>query len=378
MVNVSEPGTDPAAAAGRPPDGSVDHFDALLTDLPASSPWRRGTRIALVMLLVLVTLLAIVAAGGVFAVHRLERSYDRNIERFGDPFRAIPPQERPPAVKTAALNVLLLGSDSRISAGDPSMWVEGAQRTDAIMILHIPADRSAAYVVSIPRDSYVPIPGHGRNKINAAFSFGGPALMVRTVEKLTKVRIDHMVIVDFEGFKKITDTLGGVEITVPRATSDERATFRAGTYRMDGATALNYVRQRHNLPGGDFDRERRQQNWIRSVTHEAMRGGTLTHPLKLNDVLTALTRSISTDDDFTIGEMRDLAISLRGVGPDGLALFTAPVRGTDMIGGGHGPAMSIVWLDQARDAVLWKAMARDRMAAWAAGNSGAELGTTVR
>jgi len=323
-------------------------------------------------------LAGLVAAGGAYAVHRLERSYDRNIQRFGDPFKSIPQEDRPAPVTKAAMNVLLLGSDSRISAGDPAQWVVGAQRTDAIMIVHIPADRSAAYVVSIPRDSYVDIPGHGKNKINAAFSFGGPTLMVRTVEQLTRVRIDHMVVVDFTGFKEITDALGGVTITVPRATSDERASFRAGTYRMDGTTALNYVRQRHNLAGGDFDRERRQQNWIRSVAGEAISTGTLAHPFTLNKVLTALTKSIATDDSFTIGEMRDLAVSLRGIHSDDLGMLTAPVQGTDMIGGTRGPAMSIVILDRGKDAVLWKAIAQDKMAAWAAKHSDEMLGTTVR
>jgi LCP family protein required for cell wall assembly len=375
VVHITEPGAGGSAPEREAPEGEApegEDQDAV------PSRGRRLARLALVMVLVLLVFAGLVAAGGAYVVHRLERSYDRNIQRFGDPFTSIPQQERPAPVNNAAMNVLLLGSDSRISAGDPSQWVVGAQRTDAIMIVHIPADRSAAYVVSIPRDSYVPIPGYGKNKINAAFSFGGPALMVRTVEKLTGVRIDHMVVVDFTGFRDITDALGGVTITVPRATSDERASFRAGTYRMDGATALNYVRQRHHLPGGDFDRERRQQNWIRSVSGEAISTGTLTHPFTLNKVLTALTKSIATDDSFTIGEMRDLAVSLRGIHSDDLAMVTAPVAGTDMIGGTHGPAMSIVLLDRAKDAVLWKAIASDRMAAWAAKNSDAMLSTTVR
>jgi LCP family protein required for cell wall assembly len=375
VVHITEPGAGGSAPQREAPEGEApegEDQDAV------PSRGRRLARLALVMVLVLLVFAGLVAAGGAYVVHRLERSYDRNIQRFGDPFASTPQEDRPVPVDNAAMNVLLLGSDSRISAGDPSQWVVGAQRTDAIMIVHIPADRSAAYVVSIPRDSYVPIPGYGKNKINAAFSFGGPALMVRTVEKLTGVRIDHMVVVDFTGFRDITDALGGVTITVPRATSDERASFRAGTYRMDGATALNYVRQRHHLPGGDFDRERRQQNWIRSVAGEAISTGTLTHPFTLNEVLTALTKSIATDDSFTIGEMRDLAVSLRGIHSDDLAMVTAPVAGTDMIGGTHGPAMSIVLLDRTKDAVLWKAIAQDRMAAWAARNSDAMLSTTVR
>ncbi len=194
----------------------------------------------------------------------MQHDLDQNIERIGDPFGPLVEEERPKAVVADAMNILLLGSDSRIST-DPGAWIRGAQRTDAIMVAHIPADRSAVTVTSIPRDSWVSIPGNGKNKINAAFSFGGPTLMVKTVEKYTGVRIDHVVIVDFEGFKDITDELDGVRINVAASTSDERSAFAAGPQTMDGETALKYVRQRHNLPGGDFDRVKRQQNWIRAV-----------------------------------------------------------------------------------------------------------------
>jgi LCP family protein required for cell wall assembly len=336
-------------------------------------PRRRG-RLAFRLLGISLVIGLVLAGGGIGVALWLQRGYNQNIERIGDPFGPLIETERPKAVATGAMNILLLGSDSRIST-DPGAWIRGAQRTDAIMIAHVPADRSAVTVTSIPRDSWVTVPGHGKNKINAGFSFGGPTLMVKTVEKLTGVRIDHVVIVDFEGFKDITDELDGVRINVAKATSDERSNFAAGPQTMDGETALKYVRQRHNLPGGDFDRVKRQQNWIRAVALKTLDKGTLTSPLKLNAVLNSLTRSIAADDSFSIGKMRSLAISLRDVRGNDLTFLTAPVAGTGRSPDGK---QSIVNLDGSANRALWKAVANDDLDGWLAANPDAALGRSVR
>lgn len=365
MTNITEP--------QAPSDGVFG--DLLAGQGRRQKPPRQGRRRWVTVLLVLLLVIALGTVGGVFFVRHKLASYDANIERFKDPTAAIPEAARPAPAKNDAMNLLLLGSDSRISAGDPSQWVAGAQRTDAIMLVHIPADRKGAFVVSIPRDSWVEVPGHGDNKINAGFSFGGPTLMVETVEKLTDVRIDHIVIADFEGFKDLTDTLGGVTITVPKSTKDERAEFKAGTYRMDGETALNYVRQRHNLPGGDFDREKRQQNWIRAVLKEMVNKGTLADPVKLNTVLDQMTRSIATDDSFTMSDMRDLALSMRDLRAKDVAFLTAPVAGTGRSPDGK---QSIVNLDDDAGAELWKAVKDDAMVDWIKVNKPSLLSSTVR
>jgi LCP family protein required for cell wall assembly len=319
----------------------------------------------------IVVLLGVAGVGGALW---WQHDLDANIERFPDPFVSIPSENRAPKPAPRAVNLLLLGSDSRISAGDPSAWVRGAQRTDAIMVAHVPADRAGVTITSIPRDSWVDIPGYGRNKINAAFSFGGPTLMVRTVEKYTQVRIDHLVIVDFQGFKEITDALGGVEITVPRGTSDEIGDVPAGSHRMDGETALRYVRQRKSLPGGDFDRVKRQQNWIRAVGQKALARGTLTSPRKLGGALDSLTRSIATDETFTVGTMRSLALSLRQVRSGDLTFLTAPVAGTGWSPDGK---QAIVLLDGEANRSLWKAVRNDALPAWTTTHPRAGLGRSV-
>jgi LCP family protein required for cell wall assembly len=355
-------------------------FDDVFSDFPSSrhtAPPKRKRR-WLIVLSVFAAVGLLFTGGGYLVLNRVTSGWDENIERIGDPFKSIPDSSRPQTDPNAgdAVNILMLGSDSRVSAGDPTQWAVGAQRTDAIMLLHLPADRKSAYVMSIPRDSWVNIPGHGQAKVNAAFSLGGPTLMVQTIEKLTGVRINHLAIVDFEGFKQITDALGGVTITVPKTvTSSKQGTIKAGTQLMDGETALTYVRQRYNLPGGDFDRVKRQQNWIRAVMVKLMSQGTLTNPFKLNDAMNALTKSLSIDDAFTSNEMQDLALSARNLRAGDVVFLTVPVAGT---GWSPDHKQSIVNLDRAGGAELWEAVRTDKVGNWMMTNKPDSLGNTVR
>ncbi len=323
---------------------------------------RRHRSITFRLLGILLVLCGLVAGGGVAAVLVYEHHLDNNIGRIGNPFTALPEKSRPKPPTDGATDILMLGSDSKISV-EPSDWATGAQHTDAIMIAHIPADRSRVTVTSIPPDSWVTVPGHGKNQINAGYALGGPTLMVQTVESLTHVRIDHVMIVDFAGFKDITDELGGVRVNVAPTASNASFDFSPGVQTMDGATALKFVRQRHNLPGGDFNRVARQQTWIRAVSVKTLERGTLTNPIKLNQVLGSLTSAISADDDFSIGRMRSLAVSLRGLRGDDLAFITAPVAGTGRSPDGKLP---IVRLDTDANRTLWAALAGDDIDRWLA------------
>lgn len=210
-----------------PPDGEA----ALPVPETAVTPPRRRRRRVLIALL---SALGVLGAVGLGIWFYADWQIERNIEWIDDPFAALPsrpPVSTPstrdqPVTSTTApgtsgttegpqdssavrrgdpVNLLFLGSDSRISAGDPSLWQAGAQRTDAIMLVHIPSHREEIFVMSIPRDSWVPVPGHGDAKINAAFSYGGPSLLVQTFEQLTGVRIDHLAVVDFASFVELTD-----------------------------------------------------------------------------------------------------------------------------------------------------------------------------
>lgn len=318
---------------------------------------RRVVALALGSVLAVVLVLAGVTAGvGLWLTHRLSSG----IETIADPFAALPTRAAPAPTQEgeqSPVNILVLGSDSRISAGDPSAWKAGAQRTDAMMIMQISGDREHVTVMSIPRDSWVPVPGHGKAKINAAFSFGGPTLTIQTVEQLTGVHIDHFVIADFTSFSAMTDELGGVSLNLKNAQTLDGEQFSAGPQRLNGAQALAYVRERYSLPGGDFDRVKRQQAWMRAIVHQLYEDDVLHDPARLYSFLEVASSSVAADEGFDLGAMRSLATSMRNVGSN-IMFFTAPVSGT----GTSDDGQSIVLLDEAADAPVFKAMAQGRVA----------------
>lgn len=332
----------------RLPDGGAPD-DA--PDDPNSRPGRirRLSRPAQALLLV-GCLLAVAIAGVVGTLGFVQHRIGSQLELLDDPFEsltdrpeAVEPVEDAAGTSSAPVNILVIGSDSRISAGDPTQWSYGAQRTDAIMLVHIAGDRQSMEVMSIPRDSWVPVPGHGEAKINAAYSWGGPALLIETVEELTDVRVDHVAITDFESFAALTDELGGVEITLPDGMDSRGVVLSPGTHTLTGEQALAYVRERYGLPGGDFDRVQRQQNWMREILRTTFRSGVLTNPVALTSFLGTAASATAVDEGFTISEMRDLALSMHEMRPGDVTFLTVPVTGT----GWSADGQSIVELDRA-------------------------------
>ena len=202
----------------------------------------------------------------------------------------------------------------RPDANQP-LWRYGAQRADTIMLVHLPAG-GRIHLVSFPRDAWVPIQGHGNAKLNAAFSFGGLPLLIATIERLTGVRVDHFAILDFDGFRSMTrcprrgGRAGGPDRQGPSA---RKVVWPAGTHHLDGARALDFVRQRHNLPGGDLGRIKRQQAFLKALAGQAVDRGTLANPLKLNAFLEATTESVSVDQSLTISRLRSLALQFRSM-----------------------------------------------------------------
>ena len=265
------------------------------------------------------------------------------------------------AAAEGALNILLMGTDNgnggsikeELADGE---WTSGAFRSDTIMVLHITKDHDAAYLVSIPRDSYVKIPGYGHDKINAAFSYGGPLLAQRTVENLTDVRIDHLAMIDWSSFKDLTTALGGVPITVPETFTDphKTITWQKGTYTREGQRALMYVRTRYGLTNGDFDRIQRQQNFLRALLHKTLSQGTISNPIRLTNVLEVITDNLTVDESFGVGEMRDLALSLRNLRGDDVEYLTAPLGRYDTVNG-----QSVVRLQRKESEALFTAVRND-------------------
>ncbi|MBB3086919.1 LCP family protein [Geodermatophilus sabuli] len=317
---------------------------------------RRPLHRALIGLGVLALVLALLIGGGLWF---LTERYAGNIDRLSDVFAGLDEEARPapatPAQEAAGAPVtfLLVGSDTRATA---EVGVAAGGRSDAIMVARLSADRQHAQVISIPRDSWVEIPGHGRNKINAAYAFGGPTLLIQTVEQLTDVRIDHYVAIDFQGIIQVTDDLGGVDVVVAETTSNGPHTFPAGMNHLDGDQARWYLGQRYGLPGGDFDRVRRQQQYLQAVFGKLFSSDTFTDPARLDAALLAVTSAVAVDDGLGNGEMLSLAYSLRGLTPDSVDFFTTPVLGTGM----EGPA-SVVYLDTVSCERMWAYLQSDSL-----------------
>lgn len=263
--------------------------------------------------------------------------------------------DRPERVEGEGLNVLLIGADDGHGADVRDMlasghWTPGRMRSDTMMVWHLSADRKSSQLVSFPRDSWVPIPGYGTQKLNAAFSYGGPKLLVQTLEDNFDVFIDHIAIVDFDGFKGVTTALGGVTVSVdgvPRT--------------LKGEEALDYVRARKSLPGGDFDRIRRQQNFLRAIVGKLREDGTLFNPIKLTRVMGTMGSLIAVDDNLTSGARRELAINIARTRGGRVAYLTAPHNGTAMVG-----AASTVQLDIEATTELFAALSADEFKEWRA------------
>ncbi|GAA1519691.1 LCP family protein [Sphaerisporangium rubeum] len=310
---------------------------------------RKRPRLLRRLLIVAALGVAMVVAAGFALVMERQITLNGNIERVPGAF----PEEagRPAKTVGEAQNWLLIGSDKRPGEA-------GNQRADTIMIVHIPADRARLTLIGIPRDSYVRIPGHGNNKINAAYAFGGPQLLIRTVENLTKVRIDHFAALDFKGFVTMTEAIGGVDVYVAKKVYDpaNKVTWPQGTVHLEGEKALLFVRQRYNLPEGDFDRIRRQQAFIGAMGRKIISRDLLTDPLKLNDFLEALTRAVSVDDGVTLSTLRDLALGLRDIRPDKVDSATIPNLGSVTVRGA-----SVVRLDKRAGEKFFTAIRDDKL-----------------
>ncbi|HSJ44166.1 MAG TPA: LCP family protein [Euzebyales bacterium] len=312
-------------------------------------------------------ILALVVVGTGGLVVERQRAYDSNIERIPDVFpdeagRPAAAPEPPAQAVAPAENWLLVGSDRRADQGttgeeaEEPLWEYGAQRADTIMLVHLPADRRHVYLVSFPRDSWVPIDGHGEAKVNAALSFGGPPLLIATIEQMTGVRIDHYAALDFEGFESMTDALDGVDVRVAQTVSDPKrdTVWTEGSHHLGGEEALKFVRQRHNLPGGDFDRIKRQQAFLKALAGRAVDRDVLINPVRLNAFLEALTKAVSVDDTVAVSNLRSLVVQMRSVRPDDIAFMTVPTAGT-----GTEDGQSVVYIDPDGSRRLYRALRKD-------------------
>ncbi|MGP2435762.1 LCP family protein [Streptomyces sp. JW3] len=243
---------------------------------------------------------------------------------------------------TGPLNILVLGSDSRSGAENEELGggdSEGA-RSDTAMVVHLDAGRTSATVVSIPRDTLVtrpscPLADGGSTReayqvmFNTAYAVGGPVCAVKTVEAMTDVRMDHYIEIDFAGFAKLVDALGGVTVTTDEDIDDEQShlTLKAGTHHLDGAQALGLARTRHGLAdGSDLARIELQQKLVKALLKQISDTDLLTDPAQLYDVADAVTGSLTTDTGLdSLSELMSLGQSIGGLAADEVKTVTMPV-----------------------------------------------------
>ncbi|MFI5538524.1 LCP family protein [Nocardia sp. NPDC051900] len=312
---------------------------------PPRAPRPRRKRHPFRWFLVILLVLVLAAVG---AVIKLDNSLNRipalanYAKRVGD---------------TPGTNWLLVGSDGRggLTAEQERELATGGEvgpeRTDTIMLVHVPQSGKTT-LVSLPRDSYVSIPGQGKDKLNAAFAIGGPALLVQTVEIATGLRIDHYAQIGFGGFASVVDTLGGIDVCVPKPIDDPLAgiDLPAGCQRLNGPQALGFVRSRATALA-DLDRMNNQRIFMAALLKKATSGATLANPFKLWPLATDTAKSLKVDNGDHIWDLGGLGWALRG---DTIAT-AVPVGGFEDTDSGN----VLLW-DKAKAGRFFDALAGDR------------------
>ncbi|NEB96188.1 LCP family protein [Streptomyces bauhiniae] len=279
-------------------------------------------------------------------------------------------RDRPAKVDNGSQNILVLGSDTRDGANRKigGGAADSGARSDTAMIVHIYKGHKKASVVSIPRDTLIDRPACADTKghtypaaknvmFNSAYATGGAPCAVRTVESLSGIRMDHYLEVDFAGFQRLVDDLGGVRVTTTRAIQDpdSHLDLTAGTHTLDGAQALGLVRTRHGVgDGSDLGRIQLQQAFVKALIAQTKQVGVLSNPKKLYDLADTATRTVTTDSDLgSVNSLADFAGGLKGISASGMHMVTMPVQ--------YDPAdPNRVLLERTKAGQIWTALKNDR------------------
>jgi LCP family protein required for cell wall assembly len=330
---------------GGDPYDSYDSYDSYGR---RGAPPRRRRRWGRVPITILVILLVVLVGGYFYLDSRLKREDALDYEGRPD--------------DTPGTNWLIVGSDSRegLSRQQRHEFATGSaagRRTDSMMLLH--TGDGGTTLVSLPRDSYVPIPGHGSNKLNAAFAFGGPKLLTRTVEQATDLHIDHYAEIGFGGFVGMVDAVGGVDVCVKEPMKDEKAgiNLNRGCQTLKGGEALGYVRSRYTSARGDLDRVEHQRQFFGALIKKSTGPGVLLNPFRSVPLALSGTENFTVDDHDHLLDLVGLMWSMRSVGGDGDGVTTTvPIGG----GGSSAAAGSYITWDRAKARQLFKALRTDQ------------------
>lgn len=257
-------------------------------------------------------------------------------------------------VKGPGKNILLLGSDTR--TGSEAAQVSGS-RADSIMLAHIPADGKGVYLVSIMRDTWVNIPGYGAAKINAALNYGGISLQVATVENLLGIKVDHVAEIEFEGFKALVNSVGGVDVQVPFDFDINAWSFKQGMQHMDGGAALAFVRARYPFADGDYQRVRNQRAFLRGMYNTMKAKGALNNVGSFQSAVESIAGYMRVDSGLDAAQIAQIAAPVLTSGDTTMRMTTLPNAGP----GWSYDGQSIVIVNQAANANLSYALQHDSM-----------------
>ena len=273
---------------------------------------------------------------------------------------AMPSGTRPTA--TPGRTYLVVGSDSRATLTPEERRRLGTGqavggRTDTIMLLHVPAGGGPTVLISVPRDSYVSIPGHGKNKINAAYAFGGPQLLVRTVESATGVHVDEYVETGLLGYADLVDAVGGVDVCVKTPMNDAKAhiNLKAGCQTFDGKTALGYARARYSDPRGDLGRVERQRQVLAAIAGKTLSPSVVLLPWRAFPAAAAGGNALAVDDQTSPWGLVSFVLAMRDVAGGGGLSLTVPISNPNL----NTPAGSSVQWDAAKARTLFDDLRRD-------------------
>ena len=246
---------------------------------------------------------------------------------------------------------LLVGTDSRAgltAAERKALGVGGdaqGRRTDSIILVHTPSGSGKPVLISVPRDSYLPIPGHGSNKVNAAFSIGGPQLLAQTLEQATGLPIDGYVEIGFGGFAGVVDSLDGVEVCVKRDIKDAKAhiDLKKGCQTLDGKNALGYVRARYSDPKGDLGRAERQRQFLGAVMSKAATPATVVLPWRWWGFTHTAASSVVVGEDTSLLDTYRILSTMRKVSSDQALSLVVPLSSTNAT---TSAGSSVLWDDE--------------------------------
>jgi LCP family protein required for cell wall assembly len=270
--------------------------------------------------------------------------------------------------------ILLVASDPTRSAPGRSHrtgWRDDLLRSDLVMVLHLTADHSSLYGISIPADAVVDIPGLGPGTLSDAATAGGSRLVARTVEQLTGVRLDRLAVLDLTAVQRVVDLLGGVVVDVPRAACG----VPAGPRRFDGRAALDYVALQPCLPRKDLDRVERQQSLLRAVMRGVVDGGRLTNPVAASRILRAGAGHLALEKSFSYPAMAGTLWSMRHLSTSATTFLTVPVAAKPLA---SRDGSDYVLLDDRADRELWTALRDDRVGEYLALHADAAvLGSSI-